>query len=350
MIYRINHLSVFIINLASICHSFEISSNNIATTFNKRDKVDSPYNDGEFSTECNLPNYVLAPRGNPGMCAQAPYISEDYITSPCNNKYFYMSFDANTLSSSGFSIMLNPTVFTQKYPAFHGQYSGYGNFAFGGVFPNQNPILTLGKPLESKKNCGNAGGKGFKYFLAYDKQGIHMGQNGRSYTFVPTSRIMPIFRSKNMLIQAASTLDQTVAVFNIKIKCLSGDTCSVSQSGGPKATAESVTCITSSAEKPNPGVKAPVAPVIQAPVAPVIQAPVAPVVQAPVAPAPQTVTVTSIVTVTEKADPGKPQTITISVTENKISTSTSTNDEDNPPILKSTNDEDNPPILQNTDG
>ncbi|PVU86108.1 hypothetical protein BB561_006807 [Smittium simulii] len=243
------HFAAIVAFIASDTQGFQLKANNTKTFIGKRNLKKFPYDGSQFTTSCELPNYVLVPKKGGFSSVITPFLSKDAIKVPCNNKYFYMTFDAQYLTEHTFDILLNPKLLDTQDPYYRARYATVDHVSDSYMYNPQGVDEGHGTTAQKKLDCKESLGKGKKYFLAYDTKGIHMGVDGTAHSSQPLSLVFPAFRKLNMLIQAGSTHDNALGIYNIQIKCLAGDKCGVPQYRSASLTLKDLPCPTDQ-EKP----------------------------------------------------------------------------------------------------
>ncbi|PVU90351.1 hypothetical protein BB561_004910 [Smittium simulii] len=176
------HFAAIVAFVASDTQGVQSKANNTKRSISKRDKEKFPYDGSQFTTSCDLPNYVLVPRKGGFSSVITPVLSKDTVKIPCNNKYFYMTFNAQHLAEHTFDILLNPKPLDTQDPYYRARYGTIdfvsNSFMYNPRGRNEGHGITVQKKLD----CEHSVGKGKNYFLAYDDKGIHMGINGKAYS------------------------------------------------------------------------------------------------------------------------------------------------------------------------
>ncbi|PVU92024.1 hypothetical protein BB561_004072 [Smittium simulii] len=205
--------------------------------------VNQKINSKPFSMNAPLSKYFLVPKSGGGSTKISEYLSPDYVLVPCKSKFFHMTFDAYYLTSSGFTITMNPTPLSGQWPAFNGQYTRPGGLNSAACYKNQKPARAQAKTVDRVAACGKYEGKGIKYFLTYDKTGIHIGQNDKIYAEVENADIPPVLKNQVMQIRAGSSVSSKLVISNIQMYCMAGDLCSLKQSCSSTTNQNDVECI-----------------------------------------------------------------------------------------------------------
>ncbi|PVV00512.1 hypothetical protein BB560_005102 [Smittium megazygosporum] len=186
------------------------------------------------------------------------YCSECYITNPCQNKYFYMTFKTSVVNH------LNTTFYVavsdDEKNSYNngiwfvmpdgGSYSSYIRFLSNGA--SSNPTYGI--------NLFSAGPK-FPYptdgtsFIMYDQTGIYYGVNGViGVQSTDTARIQNVFNSNKLYIKAGSYSVMIATLSDIQVKCLSTDKCipytPIKCGNVPVVTTTSTVQVTSTVDQP----------------------------------------------------------------------------------------------------
>ncbi|PVV03594.1 hypothetical protein BB560_001923 [Smittium megazygosporum] len=185
------------------------------------------------------------------------WCSECYVTNPCQNKYFYMTFKTSVVNHLGTTFYV--TVSDDNKNSYNngiwfgmpdgGPYSSYIRFWSNGV--SSNPTDGI--------NLFSAGPK-FPYptdgtsFIMYDQTGIYYGVNGViGAQSTDMTSIQKVFSSNKLYIKVGSYSRMVATLSDIQVKCLGTDKCvSVTpNSCGAQATNTEIKVVTSTNYKTN---------------------------------------------------------------------------------------------------